>query len=682
MTDNPLVARRFDIPFHEIRAEHVEPGIAAVLEEARSRLRALLEARTARTYENTLRALEDVTVDLEWAMSVVGHLEAVATTPELRAAYNAVLPAVTDFESGIVLDAELWRILRAYSESDDARRLEGVRRRFLDKTLRDFRREGADLPEEKKTRLEELNRALAQVTTQFAENVLDATASFEVVITDPARLSGLPDSAVAAARADAQARNREGWRFTLHEPSLVAVLTYADDADLREAIYLAHTTRAAQGTCDNRPLLARILELRREKAQLLGYPTFADYVLEERMAKNARTALAFLEDLAARTRPFFERENAELEAFYRELAGPAAPAMRPWDVGYYAEKMRRRLYDFDEEALRPYFPLGQVLGGMFEIVQRLYGIEVREVHPGEPGFPEIWHPDVRYFRIYDEAGTFRAAFYADFFPRDTKRGGAWMGDFLTGGPTPGGFEPNLGVICANFTPPIGDRPSLLTHREVETLFHEFGHLLHHGLSRVEVRSLAGTSVAWDFVELPSQIMENWCWEREALDLFARHVDTGETIPQALLAKKLAARNFRSANAMMRQIGYGMLDLWLHTTYDPARDGDILARARAILQEFSPVALGPDNAMVAGFTHLFADPVGYAAGYYSYKWAEVLDADAFTRFQRDGILSREVGRAFLEEILSKGDSEEPDLLFRRFLGRDPDVEALLRRSGLA
>ena len=358
------------------------------------------------------------------------------------------------------------------------------------------------------------------------------------------------------------------------------------------------------------------------------------------------------------------------------MEGRPAPEIQPWDVAYYAEKQRQALYDFDEEQLRPYFPLESVVAGMYELAGRLYGIRVVE-RPNVPG----WDPAVKYYEVQEEGGAVLGGFYADWYPRENKRGGAWMDGLITGGPFPEGFRPHIGLICGNLTPPLGDKPALLTHREVETIFHEFGHLLHHLLSRVEVRSLAGTNVAWDFVELPSQIMENWCWEREALDLFARHYATRERIPGDLFAKMKRARNFRAANAQMRQTGFAYVDLLLHMKYSPERDGDALAYTRAILQDFSPAPLPSDYAMVAAFSHLFASPVGYGAGYYSYKWAEVLDADAFTRFRENGIFSREIGAEFREKVLARGDSEDPAELYRLFMGRDPDPNALLARCGL-
>ena len=432
------------------------------------------------------------------------------------------------------------------------------------------------------------------------------------------------------------------------------MLTYLDDAAVREQVWRAFNLRGAAEPYNNRGLIAKILELRREKARLLGFADFADLVLDDRMAHQGERAQTFLGNLREKTEKRFREENAELEAF-------AGRALEPWDIGYYAEKQRLALYDFDEEELRPYFSLDRVVAGMFEIFGRVFGIVVKE----EAGVP-VWDRAVKTYAIEDSG-----SFYTDWFPRENKRGGAWMDSLL----------PRLGLICGNLTPPVADgKPALLTHREVETIFHEFGHLLHHLLSRVEVRSLSGTSVAWDFVELPSQIMENWCWERESLDLFARHYETGELIPSELFEKMKRAKTFRAANAQMRQLGFGYVDLALHREWSQEK-GDPVEWSRPILQQFAAARLPGNYSMITGFTHLFASPVAYGAGYYSYKWAEVLDADAFTRFKREGVFSGGVGHEFRERILSKGDSQDPAELYRSFMGRDPDPRALLERAGL-
>jgi oligopeptidase A len=672
---NPLLEIRIPIPFDQIRPEHVEPAIEELLTHSQAAIDAIASGTGPRTFENTLIALDEATERLEYAYHLVHHLEGVASSPELRAAHNAVEPKVTAFTSGIFLNEGLWKALQQFAATEEASRLTGVRKRYLEKTMDYFRRHGAELDAAGKQRLAELDVELSGLTTKFAENVLDSTNEYEEIVTDEAQIAGLPESARIAAAASAKAKGKEGWRFTLQAPSYIALMTYLDDAAMRERFYRAYQTRAASGKYDNRPLVPRILELRKEKARLLGFADFADFALADRMAKSGQAAYEFLETLHQRTLERYRQETEELLAFRRELEGPEAPELAPWDVAYYAEKERAARYAFDEEALRPYFPVKQVLDGMFETFGRLFGITVKEA-----GGVPVWHPDVKYYEIYD-GERLRGGFYADWFPRETKRGGAWMDAFLTGEPAVSG-RPHIGVICGNMTEPAGDRPALLTHREVETVFHEFGHLLHHCLSQVEVRGFSGTNVAWDFVELPSQIMENWCWERESLDLFARHWQTGEPIPQVLFESMRKARTYRAANAQMRQLSFGILDLKLHREYDPARDGDVVAYTRAILQQFTPALLPPEHAMILAFTHLFASPVGYGAGYYSYKWAEVLDADAFSLFQENGILDPETGRRFRDRILAKGASEEPDALYRSFRGREPQLNALLTRLGIA
>ncbi len=676
MADNPLLDLSFEIPFHRIRAEHVEPAVNHLVAAAREALDALVALEGPRTYDNTLGAFERATEALGVAVTVIAHLESVATTPELRSAYNRARPKASAFWSSIPLDAGLHRALRAYAETEEAKTLQGVKARLLRKTLDDFRRHGALLSEPDKQRLSEIDVELTRQTTSFSQNLLDATNEFELIIEDEDRLAGLPESAKAAARQSAENKGLSGWRFTLQGPSLQALLTYLDDGSIRETVWRAYNTRAASGPHDNRDLIVDVLRLRREKAQLLGYRDFADFVLEPRMAKAGAKAMQFVEDLRGRTEEAFRHEQQELQAFRCELEGPDAPPLQPWDVGYYAEKLRRSRFDFDEERLRPYFPLDAVLGGLFSLVERLYGVRIREREA------PVWHEDVRCYGIYED-DRLLAAFYVDLFPRENKRGGAWMNALINGGD----FErpgPHLGLFCANVTPPVGDKPAMLTHSEVETLFHEFGHLLHHAFSEVPIKSLGGTNVAWDFVELPSQIMQNFCYERPSLDLFARHWETGERIPDELFDKVRRARTFRAASGQMRQLGFAAVDLRLHRELDPASltTEEVMHFARLVLQDYAPTPLPDDYAMICGFGHLFASPTGYAAGYYSYKWAEVLDADAFSRFKQAGVLDPSVARDFRRAILAKGDSEDPELLFREFMGREPRLDALLERAGLA
>ncbi len=669
---NPLLTQQLPIAFDAIRAEHVEPAVAALLEEMKARVAQLGGDETPRTYESILIGLDKLTEPLDYAMAVVRHLESVATYPEFRTAYNAVQEPVSAFYTSIALNPQLWAAVKTVNGSQEAAALTGVHKRYLEKTVSGFRRAGADLDEAGKRKLEEIEVALTKATTKFSQNVLDATNAYELILDDERRLSGLPEMAREAARESARLKGKEGWRFTLQAPSYIPVLTYLDDRSIRHDMWRVYNRRAVEGEFDNRGLITEILELRREKAHLLGYRDFSDFVLEERMAHSGLTAQKFVTDLLDKTGPFFERENESL----RQIAAEhGIEDIQPWDVGYLAEKQRQKLYEFDEEELRPYFELDRVVAGMFDIFSGLLGIKVIE-EPGVPG----WDAAVKYHRVEDAAsGKLLGGFYSDWFPRENKRGGAWMDSLVTGDPSKG--EPHVGLICGNLTPPGAGRPSLLTHNEVETIFHEFGHLLHHMLSLVPVRTLAGTNVPWDFVELPSQIMENWCIERDALNLFARQYETGDSIPAELFEKMRRARTFRAANAQMRQLGFSLLDLKLHREYDPERDGDVLEYARNIVQQFTAAPLPGDYGMLASFTHLFSSPVAYGSGYYSYKWAEVLDADAFTRFQREGIFNSQTGMEYRRHILERGDSQDPAELYREFMGRDPEPAALLERLGL-
>jgi oligopeptidase A len=673
LNENPLLTERLPIPFQAVKSEQVEPAIELLLKQMRSRLADLGSPSLPHTYADVLLSLDSMEEPLDCAMGIVGHLESVATTPELRAAYNAVQGPVSQFRTSVALDGGVWSAVKAVAAGTEAKSLAPVHKRFLEKTVSGFRRAGADLGPEDKKKLEELNVELTKCTTKFSENVLDATNAFELILNDEGQLAGLPESARVAAKESARSKGKDGWRFTLQAPSYVAVMTYLDDRAIRRQLWEASNSRATNGAFDNRELLTTILRLRREKALLLGYGDFADLVLEERMAHKGAQAQGFLEDLRAKTEPYFEEENKSLAQLARTLG---YADIQPWDVGYLAEKQRLALYDFDEEELRPYFELDRVVAGMFDIFGRILGIQVIE-EPDVKG----WDAAVKYYRVEDvKSGKLLGGFYSDWFPRENKRGGAWMDSLIIGNPEEG--RPHVGVICGNLTPPMEDTPSLLTHREVETIFHEFGHLLHHTLSVVPIRSLAGTNVPWDFVELPSQIMENWCMERDALQLFARHYKTGDAIPEDLFEKMRRARTFRAANMQMRQLGLGTVDLKLHREYDPDRDGDVLAYSRKLLQEFTPAPLPADYGMVASFTHLFSSPVAYGSGYYSYKWAEVLDADAFTRFRSEGIFNAKTGEEYRANILSAGDSDDPAELYRKFMGRNPDANALLERLGLS
>ncbi len=660
---NPLLPLADPIDFAAITPGHVTPAIDALIAAARAEVASVAGVQKL-SYELTLGALERATRDLERASMVCEHLESAHNTPELRAAWSEAQPKVSAFWSELPLSEGLYRVLKSFAQTDEARSLDAVRARHLKKTLEEFKRHGAELSPEGKARLTQIDVELSKHTTKFSQNVLDATNAFELLIDDEARLAGLPPLALSAARASAEAKGKPGFRFTLHAPSFIPAITHIEDPSIREALYRAYNERASSGELDNRPLIRSILALRKERANLLGFGDFADLVTADRMAKSGERAVRFLADLRERTRATFERERAALQAF-------AGRPLDAWDVAFYSEKQRKALFDLDEEALRPYFALESVLSGVFEILERLYG--VRFVQRDLP----TWHADVRSYHLVDRDDRVLAAVYIDLFPRDDKVQGAWMAPLCTAVPP----DAHVAVVAANFTMAQGDVPALLSHREVETLFHELGHLMHQCLSAVPVRRLAGTSVAWDFVELPSQIMENWTWERESVDLFARHYETGERLPEELFQKLVRARNYRAASMQMQQIGYAEMDLDLHRSFDPASDEDPLARARSVLGPHLTAALPESFAMLASFGHLFAGPVGYAAGYYSYKWAEVLDADAFGRFRERGIFDAEVGRDFREQVLSRGDSEDPEVLYRRFRGREPKLDALLERLGV-
>ncbi|WP_293913211.1 M3 family metallopeptidase [Deinococcus sp.] len=680
---NPLLDLGFHIPFDRIRPEHAEAAADALIERSRAQLETLATAPERGFVSQGQGFLEGLDVlgrELGAVQIVVGHLDAVVSSDGWRAANEAILPKISAFFSEISLHPGLWAALRAFADTQQAHSLSGPWARFLKLQLDEFRRSGAELPPEGKARLTATDVELAELTNRYAKNVMDGIKAYELYV-GPERLSGVPARLIESSARDAEAHERPGLhRLTLHGPVLVPLLTYADDRALREELTRANNLVGIGEGRDNRLLLPDILRLRRERAALLGFATFADLTTADRMAASAEGAMSFERDLEARTRPAFEAETRELSAYYREQAGEGAPDLAPWDVAYWSEKLRQERYDFSDEALRPYFEMEGVLCGMFEIMQRVFGITVRQA--AAPG----WHPEVKYYDIHNDSGEHVASFYTDWFPRDSKRGGAWMNGFYTGGPRPqgsgqAGFEPHLGLMCGNLNPPSGDSPSLLSLGEVETIFHEFGHLLHHALSRVPVRSISGTHVAWDFVELPSQMLENWVWTPEGLALITRHYQTGEALPAELHQKMLAARNFRAASVAMRQYSMGTLDLSLHAVYSEA-DGDVLAYSRDIISRYQPVPPLSDSAFVAQFSHLFSRPVGYAAGYYSYKWAEVLDADAFSRFEQEGVFNRQTGREFVDRLLSRGAAEEPGELYRAFMGRGPDPEALLRRSGLA
>ncbi|HEX7004392.1 MAG TPA: M3 family metallopeptidase [Trueperaceae bacterium] len=668
---NPLLSREFRIPFDRVRAEHVVPGVRAAVDRAENEIEALSGFEGRRSYDNTVAELDRLVERVDRTVGIVYHLMAVANEPDLRKAFDEALPIFSGFYAKLPTHQGLWGAIRDYSASVEAAGLGPVQARRLEKLLDEFRRAGADLPQEQRERVEQIRTEMARLATAFGNNVLDATNEYELLIEDESDLAGIPDSARKQARASAEQKGLPGWRFTLHAPSYLSFIQYAENRELRRRIHEAYVNRATAGQHDNRPLVREILALRRELAQILGYRDFADYRLEVNMVKSGEAAVEFERELREKTVPYWEVEMRELREFASRELG--LDEIEPWDQYFVTERMRLARYELDAEELRPYFPLEGVLEGLFEITRRLFGVQVERVENDA-----VWHPDVDFFEVRDETGRHLGSFYADWFPRDTKRAGAWMNGLIHGEPQEdGSLAPHLALMVANFTSPQDGRPALLTHREVQTIFHEFGHLLHHLLSKVEVPALAGTQVPRDWVELPSHIMENWTWQREALDLFARHFETGERIPEELFRRLQAARNFMEANAQMRQLSFGTVDLSLHIDFDPRSADDPLEFSNRIRERF---VLRPEFAhdgFLCAFSHIFAG--GYAAGYYSYKWSEMLEADAFTRFEQNGIFDRATGQAYLESILSRGDSRDQFEQFREFMGRDPDPEALLRRN---
>lgn len=701
MSEHPFLERDKHPVWSELSNDRIKPEITIALERAEKNLEDIRSIQAGQlTFQNTIKALEQATLDLDHAWGLVAHLDSVCNSPELRSAHNEMLPAVSAFGAKIPLDPKLWQAVLTFSQSEEAQTLSSIDKRLLDETLADFREAGADLPKDKKDRLEKLSSELALATQQFSEQVLDATNDWQLVVEDESKLSGLPETAKETARLTAieklgEDKGKNAWIFTLHAPSLVPALQYLDDDGLRQEIWSASNELGCLDPYDNHKLVSDILRLRQEKAELLGKPDFAEVALSRRMAKSGKNADDFVSDLHQKTLPFFNQENKELEAYKAEKTGNPPDLLEPWEVGYWSEKLKKERYDIDEEDLRPYFPIRSVLEGMFTLVTKVFGLKIIERstlfegkacnQTGADDTPvEVWHSDVRFYDLYDsEDKRLLGSFYADWHPRPSKRAGAWMNFLKTGEPQKEGIRtPHLGLICGNLTAPTPSKPALLTHYEVETIFHEFGHLLHHLCGEVAHRSLNGVNVAWDFVELPSQIMENWCWERESLDLFARHHESDEPIPEDLFAKMIKAKNFMAGNAMMRQLAFSKLDLVMHRSLASNLPEDLEASLQDRLSDYFPKRKTTPRTIVMRFSHLFGNPMGYATAYYSYKWAEVLDADAFTRFQKEGIMNPRTGRDFRQSILSTGNSRPADELFHDFMGRPPDTNALLLRSGLA
>ncbi len=675
---NPLLNALGLPKFEDIDSNHIEPAIDFLLEDNRKQIENLLKTTIDINWNNTVDVLDQLDDRLNRAWSPVSHLHSVADNDELRKAYNACIPKLSAYSTEMGQNKELFSLYQSLSENSDYKNLEQAQKKIIENTLRDFKLSGIDLPEEKQAEYKSLQQKLSALQTKFEENLLDATHAFKKIITDEDELSGLPDSAKALAKQTAEQQNVEGWLFTLDFPSYYPVMTYTDNAELRKEMYEAYVTRASEqgpdnGKWDNSQIMLDILETRYQLAQLLGFDSYAHRSLATKMANETDEVIGFLKDLAQQSKSIAEAEFTELKTFAQ--AEYKIDSLNAWDIAYYSEKLKQSKYQFSQEDLRPYFPVPLVLEGLFAVVEKLYGLSISEIN----NVPR-WHEDVSFFEIKDNTGEIRGSFYLDLYARNSKRGGAWMDECIVRRRTDKGIQNPVAYLTCNFTPPIKDKPSLLTHDEVTTLFHEFGHGLHHMLTKVDFAAVSGINgVAWDAVELPSQFMENWCWEREALDLFAKHYETGKSLPDELFEKMVAAKNFQSGMQMVRQLEFALFDFKLHLLYKPDANFDIQKLLNDVRHEVA-VIIPPDyNRFQHSFSHIFAG--GYAAGYYSYKWAEVLSADAFSLFEEEGIFNPETGANFLHNILEQGGSLEPMELFVKFRGRKPTIDALLKHSGI-
>lgn len=675
--NNPLLTDDLLPRFEHIRIEHMEPAIDQILSDNRMQIQNLAsqEQPTWDTLAQPMQALDD---RLSRAWSVISHLNGVMNNDELRQVYKRCLDKLTEYGTQISQNTELCNAYKKIREDADFESLTEEQQKAIDNTLRDFHLGGVDLPQDKKKQYAELSMELAELTNRFSDNVLDATDHWYKHITDASELQGLPETALDGARQAAQQRDLEGYVITLQFPSFHPVMTYCENRELRREVYEAFVTRASDvgpngGEWDNTPIMAEILKRRHQQSELLGFANYAERSLATKMARSVDEVMNFLDELAAKSRPVAQKEYRELQDFARDQHG--VDKLEAWDLGFYGEKMRQAKYDISPETLRPWFPVNTVVDGLFRVTERLFDLTIEADES-----VETWHPDATAYRISRDGETI-AWFYLDLYARKGKRGGAWMADCrVRWRNLRGGLQLPVAFLTCNFTPPVGDKPALLTHDEVTTLFHEFGHGLHHMLTKVEVADVSGINgVAWDAVELPSQFLENWCWNPESLNLIARHHETGEPLPQDLLDKLLAAKNFQSGMQMVRQLEFSMFDFRLHSEFQPGSPVNPLDMYRKVREQIAVTETPEFNRFPNSFSHIFAG--GYAAGYYSYKWAEVLAADAFSLFEERGIFDEAAGKAFLENILERGGSREPMELFKAFRGREPEVDALLRQSGI-
>jgi len=664
--------------FSKIRTEDIVPAIKTTIEENKTAISKLVQSDTEFTWENLIQPIEQLEDRLSRIWSPIRHLNSVMNSDELRAAYNECLPLLSAYATELGQNKNLFTAYQQIESSQEFSELEPAQQKSIKNALRDFKLSGVDLPEKEKQRFAEITQQLSLLTSKFEENILDATNAWEKQIADKDALKGLPDSALDMCREAARLKEKDGYLLSLQFPSYFAVITYADDRDLRQEVYQAYTTRASdQGTnpdWDNSQTMEEILALRYELSQLLGFENYAERSLFTKMAESPKDVLNFLTELSERAKPAAEKEMKELKIFAAGQLG--IEYLQAWDIAYASEKMQQDRYQLSQEDLKPYFPVNNVVKGLFTLIKKLYDMDVKEKTDAD-----VWHPDVKFYEIMDSQGNVRGQFYFDLYARDKKRGGAWMDECISRMKVDRTVRTPVAYMTCNSTPPVGDKPALFTHDEVITLFHEFGHGLHHMLTQIDYPSVSGISgVEWDAVELPSQFMENWCWEREALDMFAGHHETGEQLPEELFKKLIASKNFQAAMQMVRQLEFSIFDIRIHQEYNPEKGGRIQEILDDVREQVAVVKPPEFNRFQHGFSHIFAG--GYAAGYYSYKWAEVLSADAFARFEEEGLFNPQIGRDFLNEILEVGGSREAMESFKAFRGREPDIEALLRHNGLA
>ena len=676
---NPLLEKS-DLPqFSKIKPEHIQPAVEQLIQECRKTTEQVLNQPNF-SWENFCQPLAEVNEHLSRAWSPVSHLNAVKNSPELREVYQACLPLLAEYGTWVGQHQGLYNAYLQLKNSAEFANYSQAQKKAIENSLRDFELSGISLPPEQQKRYGEIVTRLSELNSQFSNNVLDATMGWEKIVTDENQLKGLPESALQAAKQSAQNKGVEGYRFTLEIPSYLPVMTYCENRQLREEMYRAFVTRASEqgpnaGKWDNSAVMEEILTLRVELAKLLGFEHYTDLSLATKMAENPQQVFDFLENLAVRCKPQGEKELAELEEFCKTTEN--VTALEPWDITFYSEKQKQAQYSIKDEELRPYFPEDRVLSGLFELIKRIFNIRAVERFD-----VDTWHKDVRFFDLIDETDEVRGSFYLDLYAREHKRGGAWMDDCIgRKRKADGSLQKPVAYLTCNFNAPIGDQPALFTHDEVTTLFHEFGHGIHHMLTQIDIGEVAGINgVPWDAVELPSQFLENWCWEEQALAFISGHYQTGEPLPKEKLTQLLKAKNFQAAMFVLRQLEFGLFDFRLHHNYQPNKADQILDQLKSVKQQVA-VIKGVEWARTPhSFSHIFAG--GYAAGYYSYLWAEVLSADAYSRFEEEGIFNPTTGKSFLDEILTRGGSEEPMTLFERFRGRKPTLDALLRHKGIA